>query len=63
VRTTLQKLPSLLRGASVALALMAVAGVAGAQDVGVLLSPGELSQAHAKLTGMANCQKCHEPGK
>lgn len=38
------------------------AGVLHAQ-VGALVSPGPLSKAHAKLEGIANCQKCHEPGK
>lgn len=27
------------------------------------LSPGKLSQAHAKLEGSANCMKCHQTGK
>jgi hypothetical protein len=31
-------------------------------QVGALVSPGPLSKAHAKLEGIANCQKCHEPG-
>jgi hypothetical protein len=42
---------------------MAAFAPAGAQDVGNLLSPGPLSKAHAKLEGIANCEKCHEPGK
>jgi hypothetical protein len=37
------------------------AGVLHAQ-VGALVSPGPLSKAHAKLEGLSNCQKCHEPG-
>ena len=35
----------------------------GGQDLGNLLSPGRLSKAHAKLEGLDNCQKCHEPGR
>ncbi|HEX6890742.1 MAG TPA: cytochrome c family protein, partial [Chryseolinea sp.] len=27
------------------------------------LSPGDLSQAHAKLEGMSNCTQCHDLGK
>ncbi len=34
-----------------------------AQDIGVLQPPGPLSEAHAKLEGQQNCEKCHEPGK
>lgn len=37
---------------------MAIAGFSRAQ-----ISPGELSQAHARLEGMSNCTKCHEIGK
>ncbi len=33
------------------------------QDLGNLLSPGKLSKPHAKLEGLDNCQKCHEPGR
>ncbi len=33
------------------------------QDLGTLISPGKLSKAHAKLEGLDNCQKCHEPGR
>ncbi|MEJ2190323.1 MAG: cytochrome c3 family protein, partial [Acidobacteriota bacterium] len=36
---------------------------AEAQGVGQLLSPGPLSAAHAKLEGLDNCNKCHEPGQ
>lgn len=32
-------------------------------QLGALLSPGELSTAHAGLEGVGNCQKCHEPGQ
>ncbi|MGE5412932.1 MAG: hypothetical protein ACM3NW_02065, partial [Syntrophomonadaceae bacterium] len=35
----------------------------GGQDLGTLISPGKLSKAHAKLEGIENCQKCHEPGR
>ncbi len=34
-----------------------------AQEIGALVSPGPLSAAHAKLEGIKNCDKCHEPGK
>ena len=36
---------------------------AAAQELGTLVSPGPLSAAHAKLEGLKNCAKCHEPGK
>jgi len=39
------------------------AAPAVAQNIGALVSPGPLSQAHAKLEGLENCQKCHEPGR
>lgn len=32
-------------------------------QLGALLSPGELSAAHAGLEGVSNCQKCHEAGQ
>ena len=35
----------------------------GGQDLGTLISPGKLSKPHAKLEGIDNCQKCHEPGR
>ena len=41
---------------------LAVATPANAQ-VGALVSPGPLSKAHSQLEGIANCQKCHEPGR
>ncbi|MFI5181067.1 MAG: hypothetical protein ACHQPI_06730, partial [Thermoanaerobaculia bacterium] len=44
-------------------ALAAVPGAARGQGLGSLVSPGPLSKAHAKLEGLENCQKCHEPGK
>ncbi|HVN76844.1 MAG TPA: hypothetical protein VMT19_11040, partial [Thermoanaerobaculaceae bacterium] len=43
--------------------LAALASRAGAQEIGALVSPGPLARAHAKLEGIANCQKCHEPGR
>nr|MCU0305865.1 cytochrome c3 family protein [Thermoanaerobaculales bacterium] len=49
---------ALVLAVAVACALPAVA-----QDVGVLLSPGPLSEAHAKLEGIKACESCHEPGK
>jgi hypothetical protein len=53
-----------LRLAGLALAAAVVrGGPAAAQSVGALVSPGALSKAHAKLEGLDNCQKCHEPGK
>lgn len=33
------------------------------QDVGLLVSPGKLSQVHANLSGVKNCEKCHTEGK
>jgi hypothetical protein len=41
---------------------LAAATLAGAQ-VGAIISPGPLSKAHSQLEGIANCQKCHEPGR
>ena len=41
---------------------LAVATTAHAQ-VGTLVAPGPLSKAHSQLEGLANCQKCHEPGR
>ena len=41
---------------------LAVATAAHAQ-VGTLIAPGPLSKAHSQLEGLANCQKCHEPGR
>ncbi len=41
-----------------------LAGAAAAQaQVGALVSPGPLAKAHTRLEGLANCQKCHEPGR
>jgi len=56
--------PHLLAGflAASLLALAAPRG-ASAQQIGALVSPGPLSRVHARLEGLANCQKCHEPGK
>jgi hypothetical protein len=36
---------------------------AGAQELGSLVSPGPLHRSHAKLEGLKNCEKCHEPGR
>jgi hypothetical protein len=36
---------------------------AAAQELGALVSPGPLTAAHAKLEGLKNCEKCHEPGR
>jgi len=41
---------------------LAAYGRAEAQ-LGSLLSPGELTKAHAGLEGIANCEKCHERGQ
>ncbi len=49
------------KGLVLVLAVLLLPGVAWAQ-VGALVSPGPLSRAHASLEGIANCQKCHEPG-
>jgi hypothetical protein len=45
-----------------ALVFVCWAGLAEAQ-LSQLVSPGPLAKAHASLEGVANCQKCHEPGK
>ena len=58
-----ERLARLVRGTAVAALVVAAVSTVGAQGVGALLSPGELSQAHASLEGIANCQKCHEPGQ
>ncbi len=50
--------------AAAAIALLVVARpTPAAAQVGRLVSPGPLSKAHAALEGVANCQKCHEPGR
>ena len=36
---------------------------AGRRESGSLVSPGKLSKPHAKLEGIENCEKCHEPGR
>ena len=33
------------------------------QTLDALISPGDLSGAHAHLSGLANCEKCHTPGQ
>jgi hypothetical protein len=35
----------------------------GHAQASALLSPGPLSKSHASLDGVANCAKCHEPGR
>ncbi len=45
------------------LLLLAAASEVRSQQLGSLVSPGNLSRAHAALEGIDNCQKCHEPGK
>ena len=55
---------ALLPGAIVlATAVLARSPSAPAQQIGDLISPGRLARAHAALEGIANCQKCHEPGR
>ncbi len=49
--------------AALALLLFLLPLAASAQGLGTLVSPGPLSKYHAKLEGIENCQKCHEPGK
>ncbi|MBZ5589336.1 MAG: hypothetical protein LAO05_12310, partial [Acidobacteriia bacterium] len=44
-------------------AVLLMVSSAAAQEIGALVSPGPLAKAHAKLEGIANCQKCHEPGR
>jgi hypothetical protein len=45
--------------------LVGVLGIAGRAEaqLGGLVSPGLLSNAHASLEGLRNCAKCHEPGQ
>ena len=58
----LRHLAGLVAGVALALAVSPRAE-AQQQQIGALVSPGPLSKAHAKLEGLDNCQKCHEPGK
>jgi len=51
----------LVLAAAVALIAIATARHADAQPA--LMSPGDLSQAHATLEGDDNCGKCHQSGK
>lgn len=41
---------------------LACARTADARQLGALVSPGRLSQPHATLEGIRNCEKCHEAG-
>jgi hypothetical protein len=43
--------------------LLIVFAILAPQDVRAQISPGELSNAHLKFEGIANCQQCHESGK
>ncbi len=54
---------SLLLGAAVLLLMRPDAAGSAGQELGALVSPGALSRPHAKLEGLANCQKCHDTGK
>ncbi len=38
-------------------------GPLAAQGLESLVSPGTLSRAHANLSGLDNCQRCHTPGE
>lgn len=55
--------------AALVLLTMATAAVllgsrmAEARQLGALVSPGRLSQAHASLEGIRSCDKCHEAGE
>jgi cytochrome c7-like protein len=49
--------------AAVALLVWAVGAGRAEAQLGALLSPGKLSQPHAQLEGISNCQKCHEQGR
>ncbi len=44
-------------------AFLLLAAEEGNAQVGQLVSPGPLSKAHASLSGIASCQKCHERGE
>lgn len=57
-RLTRTTLVALLTG----LVSVSFARSAGAQAA-ALISPGPLSRPHGTLEGIANCQKCHEPGQ
>ncbi|HEX7485522.1 MAG TPA: hypothetical protein VF332_05180, partial [Vicinamibacterales bacterium] len=43
--------------------LWLVTAAPASAQVAALVSPGPLSKAHSQLDGIANCQKCHEPGR
>ncbi len=59
--------PSSCRLGGVAALLVAVWALAiapvEARQLGALVSPGRLSQAHATLEGIRSCDKCHEAGE
>jgi len=53
----------LLRSASIAFVITFFVVAPVPAQIGTLVSPGPLSRAHANLEGLANCQKCHTPGR
>jgi hypothetical protein len=54
------RLPAVVAG--LLLGSLAFARTADARQLGALVSPGALSQPHATLEGIRNCEKCHEAG-
>ena len=65
MRTMIRRVPSSRAPWTALAALAACLGlpVAAAGQIGALVSPGPLSRPHSQLEGIANCQKCHEPGR
>ena len=51
-----------LAWAVLVMALSWPSAAGAAEQLGALVSPGKLSQAHARLEGIRNCQSCHEAG-
>ncbi|MGE3888139.1 MAG: hypothetical protein AB7H81_17025 [Vicinamibacterales bacterium] len=50
-------------GPAIALLLLLVAAGDAHAQLGALLSPGRLAQAHAELEGVTNCLQCHSAGR